>query len=834
LFVTLFLTPSWARGFPSSRVQSRDSFSVSDSTHSPLSGDSQRALSSHGNLDAKTLSYVSSSRAPCFFPGSPPKYYQLFLFEKSLLVARFTEKGRYLFDSLIHFSKETTLSPEFVQHVAFTRTTKSGIKGFLKRDVKSGSSDSGVKLSRSEGYLDFGRLREPEFDRTEESSSKSSPKRPTQFDDSNLGAKRSLSLQKSRHTDRKTPSPPDLNISAPRKEKTISEAPEDSKKKHTPLVFEPTPSSGSTSRSRKEKSIEPGRTSDSRKEKSPPIEPGRTSDSRKEKSPPVESGRTSGSDSRPLPPQTAPPIGIISASDPEPATADDNQLVAKRIISIYRQSNGNLEAFNTAIAGMGIPPHLVQQIYQKMAAAEDSKETSPRGHNPQKSPPLLSKGSREMKKDNSREDISDGDSKERKGENSDSEDIPKPKAAADIRLVSIVEGNNAVISIQTLDTAFLQSLRGVLATTITLTPRTPRALPPKTIGPFKFSSEFHFSCTAPEKTSGPRTSLSLKLLEHRPLVHVPNSNGFLGYSYTHGPLAVVCELIGARVVIASARGISQYPFPFFDLPSKSSTVQDMLHYAFSLEFKTLGALKLKEIASSALVPKINELEANFISKTFKFGILTSSVVGICTEDDLYKTDEISSGFNEFLELMGKKLPIQSGYYNGSLTDAKDFYWTKFKKREVAFHVGPLIMGGRLDRKRHVGNNVSVIIYQDNPENQIIDTSSFSSQFNSIFLVVQRILVNSETKYRIYVASKHSVQNVSPFLDSTNNIFSSKQVKKAVLTKLMNTEQFGLTGIFREPRMKARWNLMVSLFETEFQAIQGEQVSAFQSVFLSSG
>lgn len=118
---------------------------------------------------------------------------------------------------------------------------------------------------------------------------------------------------------------------------------------------------------------------------------------------------------------------------------------------------------------------------------------------------------------------------------------------------------------------------------------------------------------------------------------------------------------------------------------------------------------------------------------------------------------MTPGFVDFLELLGDKVQLESfkGYSGGLDTKSnthgtskqlriransdtnseigKFSYYTDFKSNEVMFHVGPMIprIDQDISRKRHVGNDVVVIIYKDDDcsSDDAVDLTSFKSHFN---------------------------------------------------------------------------------------------------------
>jgi len=129
-------------------------------------------------------------------------------------------------------------------------------------------------------------------------------------------------------------------------------------------------------------------------------------------------------------------------------------------------------------------------------------------------------------------------------------------------------------------------------------------------------------------------------------------------------------------------------------------------------------------------------------------------------------------------------------------------------------VGPLISYVEADpsRKRHIGNDVIIIIFQDNDQ-QNLDLRSFTSKVNQIYLIVKRVVVGDETLYRVHILSKSNVGYFPPIIQEGQSLFTKKTVRKFLLQKLINGERYGLRNIpsFAQTQQKVRWNQMVTLF-----------------------
>ncbi|KAL7718417.1 Rap-GAP domain-containing protein [Entamoeba marina] len=109
-----------------------------------------------------------------------------------------------------------------------------------------------------------------------------------------------------------------------------------------------------------------------------------------------------------------------------------------------------------------------------------------------------------------------------------------------------------------------------------------------------------------------------------------------------------------------------------------------------------------------------------------------------------------------------------------------------------FHVAPLLPNQpddlqKLERKRHVGNDVVVIIVLDPNRKEPFDPRLLRSHFNNVFIIVQPKQVDGKDGFTINVCTK---PNIDPFPPFINNSWLPKddQFKEFMLKKLINAER----------------------------------------------
>lgn len=158
--------------------------------------------------------------------------------------------------------------------------------------------------------------------------------------------------------------------------------------------------------------------------------------------------------------------------------------------------------------------------------------------------------------------------------------------------------------------------------------------------------------------------------------------------------------------------------------------------------------------SPVLCPKASQLIANYdehvLVSNFKFGVLYQKF-GQTTEEELFCNNVTTPAFNEFLNLLGKRIQLKDhrGYrggldiQNGHTGDQA--VYEVFKEREIMFHVSTLLPytesdPQQLQRKRHIGNDIVAIVFQE--ENTPFSPDMIASHFLHAFIVVEVVEPNT--------------------------------------------------------------------------------------------
>jgi len=181
---------------------------------------------------------------------------------------------------------------------------------------------------------------------------------------------------------------------------------------------------------------------------------------------------------------------------------------------------------------------------------------------------------------------------------------------------------------------------------------------------------------------------------------------------------------------------------------------------------------------------------------YKFGVLLARP-GNCTEDGMYDDLQTSPDFLEFMEFLGTKVTLKGwekfrgGLDNKTNTTGEYSYHTEVGGGiQIMYHVCPMIpyLANDPSRKRYIGNDVVVIIFKEGRD-EIFNPNIMHSQFNHIFVVVEKVNVNdNKTWYRVQIATKPGVPPFPPYLPDPPLFEKDAKFREYLLTKLINGER----------------------------------------------
>ncbi|XP_071623092.1 rap1 GTPase-activating protein 1 isoform X1 [Heliangelus exortis] len=201
-----------------------------------------------------------------------------------------------------------------------------------------------------------------------------------------------------------------------------------------------------------------------------------------------------------------------------------------------------------------------------------------------------------------------------------------------------------------------------------------------------------------------------------------------------------------------------------------------------------------------LYPKASRLilafDEHVLSNHFKFGVIYQKL-GQTSEEELFGTTEESPAFTEFLDVLGQRVQLRDfkGFRGGldvthGQTGSESVY-CHFRDKEIMFHVStklPYTEGDtqQLQRKRHIGNDIVAIVFQD--ENTPFVPDMIASNFLHAFVVVQLEQGSTQgTLYKVSVTARDDVPFFGPPLPDPAVFRKGPEFQEFLLTKLINAE-----------------------------------------------
>ncbi|XP_040565867.1 rap1 GTPase-activating protein 1 [Lepeophtheirus salmonis] len=278
---------------------------------------------------------------------------------------------------------------------------------------------------------------------------------------------------------------------------------------------------------------------------------------------------------------------------------------------------------------------------------------------------------------------------------------------------------------------------------------------------------------------------------------------FLGYEHYNfcaefEPVVMSLKMYGdqkdenhIRVIVRTSSGTIHKLISYSDLVSGVSPLKIMNFV--QPEHSVNQFVPILCPSASELIMKYDE---HLLVNHNKFGIVYQKV-GQTTEEALFGNKSHCPAMETFLNLLGKKVMLSShkGYRGGLDTQygqtGKHSYFETFQGREIMFHVSTLLPytdndPQQLQRKRHIGNDIVAIIFQEGETP--FSPDMITSHFLHAYIVVRPVQDSSnKVWYKIATSAKIDVPYFGPRIPS--KLFDGKgsELKEFLLTKLINAE-----------------------------------------------
>lgn len=227
---------------------------------------------------------------------------------------------------------------------------------------------------------------------------------------------------------------------------------------------------------------------------------------------------------------------------------------------------------------------------------------------------------------------------------------------------------------------------------------------------------------------------------------------------------------------------------------KHVTTKEVLEYV-AQEIQ-INCLRLG-VNSPQCEQQLLKLDEQGLTNKYKIGILYCRA-GQSSEEDMYNNEEAGPAFTEFLDLIGKKVRLKgfenykAGLDNKTDSTGTHSLYATYQDCEIMFHVStmlPFTPNNRqqLLRKRHIGNDIVTIVFQE-PGALPFTPKSIRSQFQHVFIIVRAVNPNSEnTHYRVAVSRSKEVPVFGPPIRPNAYYSKGKNFADFLLAKVINAE-----------------------------------------------
>ncbi|KAJ3339155.1 hypothetical protein HDU93_008541 [Gonapodya sp. JEL0774] len=219
----------------------------------------------------------------------------------------------------------------------------------------------------------------------------------------------------------------------------------------------------------------------------------------------------------------------------------------------------------------------------------------------------------------------------------------------------------------------------------------------------------------------------------------------------------------------------------------------------------------------SLPNELLSMEERQVIRSYKFGVAYLSA-GQTSEEEMFRnrTERTSKAYQHFLSFLGERIDLKGwkGYRAGldtstnSNTGTQSIY-TKWQSYEIMFHVATLLPftehePQQIERKRHLGNDIVLIVFQDADAGQF-RINSLTSKQNHVVAAVQP----SEEGYKIQMVAKEGVPAFSPELPEPTIIGTDATARDFFLHKLVNAERASYKAPSFAPKIQRTRNVLLT-------------------------
>ncbi|XP_066840793.1 signal-induced proliferation-associated 1-like protein 3 isoform X2 [Anser cygnoides] len=200
-------------------------------------------------------------------------------------------------------------------------------------------------------------------------------------------------------------------------------------------------------------------------------------------------------------------------------------------------------------------------------------------------------------------------------------------------------------------------------------------------------------------------------------------------------------------------------------------------------------------------PKVTEqllkLDEQGLCRRHKVGILYCKA-GQSSEEEMYNNEDAGPAFEEFLSLLGEKVCLKAFSKYAAQLDTKTdstgthSLYTTYQDYEIMFHVSTMLPytpnnRQQLLRKRHIGNDIVTIIFQE-PGALPFTPQNVRSHFQHVFIIVRaHSPCTDNVCYSVAVTRSKDVPPFGPPIPTGVTFRKSDVFRDFLLAKVINAE-----------------------------------------------
>lgn len=250
-----------------------------------------------------------------------------------------------------------------------------------------------------------------------------------------------------------------------------------------------------------------------------------------------------------------------------------------------------------------------------------------------------------------------------------------------------------------------------------------------------------------------------------------------------------------RALLRTQKATYYNTIPMSQLPSQMEP-EEIIKFIAGLHGEELFVENAIRFDNSKVGELIRKFDEHPVAKTHKFGVIYQEC-GQTSEEEIFGNKAHPSAFDEFLDMLGDKVKLK-GFtgYRGGLDVNNDqtgeySVYSEYKDRQIMFHVSTLLPldasdSQHVQRKRHIGNDIVVIVFQD--KNTPFCPKTVRSHFVHCYIVVQVEHPHTDhTVYKVALTAKDEVPDFSPPLPDPAVFQKGPEFREWLLTKLLNAE-----------------------------------------------